>query len=506
MNNRRICFALLAGLLAFAAPVYPARGAVNDVVCETNWCEVVQGPSGSITYTNVNLWPETNICLGSSIYAYPEANEMCRDVVTRSVWSPASANCPTTYSTNTSCPYYVTNWYVVSGPGSYSETGGGNGPFGIAFTPTNCGSGTVTFYAQWKNTDPCTGQPTGGGTTSKSVSFKVTNVDIVDSEKTACLNELVSFTLTNTCDTVTWEVLPSISGGPNFTAPGELNSGMIAGTWTVSARSLSNSNCVDSCTLTTSVGFRELLINGSTAGTMWSPEWATKLVNVAALVVDSGLFSFSSVPTLQLTNITVEKLFCCTNGGSGVTTQLERRGHLQSGFNASASLSPLTALPDWLEIPIGILTELFPTNTSLITAVENIINIQAGFNASGSSSFGYVTFSDECFGCQDNPEMFLGTSGASVSGDVGFHSDLLDVHVIGLGGWLDTQTQGSIWYIGPDSLWANWRLETRDSWFLYSSYVIGARSSIKVWVPQGSRTTDDPPTPLPVCLGPNYTP
>lgn len=74
--------------------------------------------------------------------------------------------------TNSQCPYFVTNWWTVTGVPVDNPSGSGTS---ACFTPTNpaAGSGTVTFYGTWKNSDPCTGQPVGGGTASKSQSFTV---------------------------------------------------------------------------------------------------------------------------------------------------------------------------------------------------------------------------------------------------------------------------------------------------------------------------------------------
>lgn len=137
-------------------------------------------PDGTITYTNVVVWPDPNICgLGCWVAAWPEEDWSCPNVVTHYWWENATTNCPDVYVTNSypySCPEVLTNWYIVNGPGSYFETGPGNF---VWFQPTNCGSGSVTFYCQYGNRKPCEGNcysPTNYcnvQTTSKSQTFTV---------------------------------------------------------------------------------------------------------------------------------------------------------------------------------------------------------------------------------------------------------------------------------------------------------------------------------------------
>jgi hypothetical protein len=137
---------------------------------DDHYCNVLEAPSGSIAFTNITI-SATNICLGSGICASAQASVTCSETITESdsrgwhdPWPPP------TYSTNTSCPYFITNWWTVTGVPVDNPSGSGTT---ACFTPTNRGTGTITFYGTWKDTDPCTGQPIGGGTISKSQSFTV---------------------------------------------------------------------------------------------------------------------------------------------------------------------------------------------------------------------------------------------------------------------------------------------------------------------------------------------
>jgi hypothetical protein len=237
-----VTLAALLAQLAFANPE-PPPPPPPPPECTSNWCQVVQFPGGSMTFGEVVVWPEEPICLGSTFYASPNMDSTCGDAITASVWANATTNCPTTYATNTMCPYSVTNWWVANGPGSFQASGGG---LGTGITPTNCGQGTITFYNVWTNYNPCTGTSGGGGgTITAQATYKVTNVDIVENEKVVCVEDTVAFTLTNTCDDVTWEVMSQGLPGEPTVSGNSILAGTNWGVWTVIARSTENANCLD---------------------------------------------------------------------------------------------------------------------------------------------------------------------------------------------------------------------------------------------------------------------
>jgi hypothetical protein len=233
-------------LLWTTLPVWAQNNPPVTPPCSTSWCEVVRAPTGTMAYTNIQYWPDTNICLGDWFCAAPITDTRCSTVITRWPWAAPSTNCPTSYFTNVYCPEFITNWWVVSSPG-FSGSGEDYG-WGVCFQPTNCGWGTITFYGTWINADPCTGQPIRGGTTSKSLNFYVGNVQIFEPWKAVCTNGSTSFTLTNTCGTVTWEVSPIVPGGP-YANGSTIYAGTNCGTYAVTARSTVNTNCTGSTTL-----------------------------------------------------------------------------------------------------------------------------------------------------------------------------------------------------------------------------------------------------------------
>ena len=246
----RICLLCLPALVARPADMDNPPRLINpppEQTCVTNWCEVIHAPSGQMYFTNIVVWPEPPVCLGTTLYAIPIMGSSCDNAIIDNRWDPPSTNCPAhTLSTNTYCPYSITNWWVVSGPGSFQASGEG---LGVAFTPTNCGQGSITFHEVWTNSNPCgytNAMP--GGHIVITTNFTVVNVDIAETGKTNCVCDTTSFTLTNSCHSVTWEVSPDEPGGPHAVGSA-IVAGTNCGTWTVTARSTVNTNCTDSATL-----------------------------------------------------------------------------------------------------------------------------------------------------------------------------------------------------------------------------------------------------------------
>ena len=77
------------------------------------------------------------------------------------------------------------NWWTASGPGGFTATGSG---LSATFTPTNGGSGTITFNSQWSSPSPCS----ASGTASSSASYTI----LAPQSQTNCLQE-GSLSLTN---------------------------------------------------------------------------------------------------------------------------------------------------------------------------------------------------------------------------------------------------------------------------------------------------------------------
>ena len=82
-------------------------------------------------------------------------------------WLAASTNCLDSTNIFEVAPTMITNWWVVSGPSNFTATGSG---LSTSFTPTNIGSGSITFSLQYSNSDACAG---GIQTVTKSKSFSI---------------------------------------------------------------------------------------------------------------------------------------------------------------------------------------------------------------------------------------------------------------------------------------------------------------------------------------------
>ena len=141
-----ICVLHLPALVAWAGDMDNPPRLINpppQQTCVTNWCEVIHAPSGQMFFTNIVVWPESPVCLGTTLYAIPIMGSSCDDAIIDNRWDPPSTNCPAhTLYTNPYGPYSITNWWVVSGPGGFQASGEG---LGVGFTPTNCGDGSITF-------------------------------------------------------------------------------------------------------------------------------------------------------------------------------------------------------------------------------------------------------------------------------------------------------------------------------------------------------------------------
>jgi hypothetical protein len=216
---------------------------------------------------------------------------------------------------------------VASGPG-YSASGEYNG-WAINPNPPNCGWVTITFYGTWRNQDPCTTLPIAGGTISISTNFYVANVQIFEPWKAVCTNGSTSFTLTNTCGTVTWEVSPIIPGGP-YAQGSTIFAGTNCGTYTVTARSTVNTNCTGSTTLYV-VELDSISVDAATyvSSNNWAAVKTTNATDYVTLTANLCPF---------VTNAAV--LFNWSGGGETVPDNpLQRRVHKNASVKTTVSAS-----------------------------------------------------------------------------------------------------------------------------------------------------------------------
>jgi hypothetical protein len=152
---------------------------------------------GSITLSNNSA---TTIYGYGSQVSLTAASLVSNAVATVTIQSPPGLT-NFSYTTNYPAPAVIAEWWTVSGPGTYTNTGSG---LSAQFTPTNSvgGVGTATFYVAYQNTLPCT--DTNFYTNSVAEGFTVvdilatvngTTVDLATNTPEFCVGLDVSFTL-----------------------------------------------------------------------------------------------------------------------------------------------------------------------------------------------------------------------------------------------------------------------------------------------------------------------
>lgn len=127
---------------------------------------------GSVVLSNVVVNP-SNACIGSAISASVSQGIIPGQVIIDTSYTNANPNatnptCNDTFTTNNPSPTIVSNWWTVS-VGSFSTNGTG---LSASFTPTSCGSGSITFNTAYQ--DVC---DTNQNTTSASGGFTVVAVN-----------------------------------------------------------------------------------------------------------------------------------------------------------------------------------------------------------------------------------------------------------------------------------------------------------------------------------------
>jgi len=170
------------------------------------------------------------VCMGSGIslsasYLVTTGQVLVTTTYTNAGNSGADA-CPDTYATNYPTPTIVSNWWTA-GVGSYSTNGQG---LTASFTPTDCGSGSVTFYLKYQNSAPCDTNVQSAG--SVSGSFNVVDIHHACvfttptnlSRTTIGVGEEVDLTACGAPGTVIWTtsdgtVSPTTGASTTLTAP-----------------------------------------------------------------------------------------------------------------------------------------------------------------------------------------------------------------------------------------------------------------------------------------------
>lgn len=212
-------------------------------------CEATNCIPAIYSITNLVVLPLTNVCLGASLSV---SNSSVSVAGTNIV---IDSSCEAT--TNIVGHTLLTNIWIAT-VGSWSITNIQVPPTDEpwSFTPTNCGQGTVSLATYYL--DGCDGL----ASSSAQKAFLVSSVDIFEPEKIVCACDTASFTLTNTCGEVTWEVQGAMNPGNPMVASNSIVAGTNCGSWNVVARSKDNTNCTDMAVLKV-VGAGSLTVSGA---------------------------------------------------------------------------------------------------------------------------------------------------------------------------------------------------------------------------------------------------
>ncbi len=255
MNPRRVKQARFGGLwttavlfgwtwFALAHPQPP------QPTCLNSECRVLQWPSGSCTISQIRFYPEPPVC--DWLWIFAEFESVPSQVTTQLVWSPAGPGCPPIAGTYTSWPLVMGTRWTLEPPVGDIRSGEGQS---IRFYPDVGGKWKVTFVANWRHENPCTKQPYGGGTVSKSATFDVIKLEITPAVTNALINRCqdehrsVKFCLTNSYypGGVTWSLEPNnVPDGATLSGGGDcaiVKIGNVVTQYMIIARANANTNC-----------------------------------------------------------------------------------------------------------------------------------------------------------------------------------------------------------------------------------------------------------------------
>src|ERR1700722_11786455 len=164
---------LLAGLLVVGLTFWiPSStkaqqgGGSNNSQQENTNCEVssvtTNCSGGSVTLIAPTNTP--SVCIGSTVSISATSSNILGQMVIDTSYS----NCPDSYQTNSVSPTIVSSTWTVSGVGATPSSGSG---LSASFTPTGCGSGSVSFSTTYQ--DGCS---TNNQIASTSAGFNVVAV------------------------------------------------------------------------------------------------------------------------------------------------------------------------------------------------------------------------------------------------------------------------------------------------------------------------------------------
>ena len=147
------------------------------------------------------------VCVGEEVSACNTYTNIPGELLTDTT---NSSTCEVTTSTNAAEPSVVTyEWFVVSG--LVSSNGSGSC---VSFFPTNCGTGSITFFLTYTNPGPCTNVATITNSVAYKVNCSCDNPHPVTDTIYECYHEPGStncgylYTIENALDTYTCDYHP----------------------------------------------------------------------------------------------------------------------------------------------------------------------------------------------------------------------------------------------------------------------------------------------------------
>jgi hypothetical protein len=209
---------------------------INNTPCDTN----VYRPSLTLNFAVAQLYTNcttgivalgnssatTNFCFGIVASLAVTNNNITNAIVVTTQWPSCSTNVNTSVTNFVTPTIFSNTWTLTFG--SFNTNGNG---MSASFTPTNAGSGTVTFNEYYTNNTPC---DTNAHSASVAVPFNViqltstceattpTNQDRL----TIGVGEKVDLTLAGGPSSTTWAITsgggrlnPTTGTSPIFTAP-----------------------------------------------------------------------------------------------------------------------------------------------------------------------------------------------------------------------------------------------------------------------------------------------
>lgn len=336
-------------------------------------CEATNCIPAIYSITNLVVLPSTNICLGASLSV---SNSSVSVAGTNIVIDSA---CEAT--TNIVGHTLLTNIWIAT-VGSWSITNiqvpPTDEPWSV--TPTNCGQGTVSLTTYYL--DGCDGL----ASSSAQKTFLVSSVDIFEPEKIVCACDTASFTLTNTCGEVTWEVQGAMNPGDPMVVSNSIVAGTNCGSWTVVARSKDNTNCSGLAVLKV-VGAGSLTVSGAGIPGATNSQMFTVCPVPTNAANPYVTVTASPCPEMHETNLPACWQLTGGIGTNRLWRQVDRRQLGTNTLTAAAECSSNTV--------VIIVADTVPPTISGATGLPPVCT-DAG-SCSAVVTFGGISATDDCY-------------------------------------------------------------------------------------------------------------